>query len=116
MGELERAVIRHSVNDVIRVLENEPVRPDMIIELTAAQVMNRVSIAHLSIERAMKFVITAAGGPLIKDHDLPSRLKELRQYEPGAAIFLERAFTDAVQHYRYNANANHMTHLKSLGA
>ena len=116
MRKLERAVIRHSVNDVIRILENEPVRPDMVIELTAAQVMNRVSIAHLSIERPMKFVITEAGGPLIKDHDLPSRLNQLRQYQPDSAKFLEDAFADAVQHYRYNANANHMKHLKSLDA
>ena len=46
MGETESAVIHHSVIDVIGVLENQPVRPDMIVELTAAQVMNRVSIAH----------------------------------------------------------------------
>ena len=114
MGKMERAVIRHSVNDVIGVLENQPVRPDLNVGLTVAQVMNRVSIAHLSIERAMKFVITEAGGDLIKDHDLPSRLKELRQHEPGSAKFLEEAFEAAVRHYRYNANATHMKHLKSL--
>ena len=114
MGETESAVIHHSVIDVIGVLENQPVRPDMIVELTAAQVMNRVSIAHLSIERAMKFVITEAGGPLIKNHDLPSRLNELRQYEPESAKFLEEAFEDAVRHYRYNSNSTHMKHLKSL--
>ena len=114
MGETESAVIRHSVSDVIGILENQPVRPDMIVELTAAQVMNRVSIAHLSIERAMKFVITEAGGPLIKNHDLPSRLNELRQLEPDSAKFLEEAFEDAVHHYRYNSNATHMKHLKSL--
>ena len=114
MGEIERAVIRHSVSDVIRVLENEPVRPDMIVELTGAQVMNRVSIAHLSIERAMKFIITEAGGPLIKNHDLPSRLNELRQNEPNSAKFLEEAFEDSVRHYGYNSNSTHMKHLKSL--
>ena len=114
MGKVERAVIRHSVRDVIRVLENQPVRPDMFTELTVAQVMNRVSLAHLSIERAMKFIITEAQGPLIKNHDLPSRLKELRQHEPDSAKFLEEAFGEAVQHYRYNANAGYMEHLKSL--
>ena len=114
MGKVERAVIRHSVMDVIRVLENQPVRPDMIAELTVAQVMNRVSLAHLSIERAMKFIITEAQGPLIKDHDLPSRLNELRQHESESAKFLEEAFGEAVWHYRYNANAAHMKHLKSL--
>ena len=114
MGKVERAVIRHSVRDAIKVLEDQPVRPDVFAELTVMQIMNRVSSAHLSIERAMKFIITEAGGPLIKDHDLPSRLNELRQYEPESAKFLEEAFGEAVRHYRYNANAAHMKHLKSL--
>ena len=112
--KLNRIVMRHSVTDAIRILENNPVRPDMIPELTIAQVMNRVSTAHLSIERAMKFVITEAGGPLVKNHDLPSRLKELRQHEPDSAHFLEEAFKEAVQHYRYNAHSSHMKHLQSL--
>ena len=114
MGKVERAVIRHSVMDVIKVLENQPVRHDMNTELTVTRVMNRVSIAHLSIERAMKFIITEAGGLFIKDHDLPSRLNELRQHEPESAKFLEEAFGEAVRHYNYKANATHMEHLKSL--
>ena len=112
--KIKRTVMQHSVTDAIRVLENNPVQPDMVAELTIAQVMNRVSTAHLSIERTMKFLITEAGGPLIKNHDLPSRLNELRQYEPASAEFLEEAFIAAVQHYRYNANARHMKHLQSL--
>ena len=114
MEGMKRAVIRHSVDDAIEILEKQPVRHDMIAELTIAQVMNRVSVAHLSIERTMKFIITEAGGPHVYDHDLSSRLRELRQYKPDSAKFLEEAFEDAVRHYRYNANAKHMKHLKSL--
>ena len=113
-SKLKRSVMLNSVEDTIRVLENNPVRPDMVVELTIAQVMNRVSIAHLSIERAMKFLIIEAGGPLVKNHDLPSRLKELRQQEPDSAKFLEEAFEDAVQHFHYNPSATQMKHLKSL--
>ena len=113
-SKLKRSVMLLSVEDVIEILENNPVRQDMIPQLNIARVMNRISAAHLSIERTMKFVITEAGGPLVKNHDLPSRLNELRQHEPSAAQFLEEAFTDAVQHYRYNPNASHMKHLQSL--
>ena len=115
MGKMQRAVIRYSVTDVIRILENEPVQPDMVTELTVAQLMNRVSMAHLSIERAMKFLITEAGGTFAWNHDLPSRLKELRPHDPESTRFLEKAFEDAVRHYRYDTNASHMEHLKSLG-
>ena len=52
-SKLKRSVMLNSVEDTIRVLENNPVRPDMVVELTIAQVMNRVSTAHLSIERGI---------------------------------------------------------------
>ena len=113
-SNLKRSVMMNSVEDVIEILENNPVRQDMIPQLNIARVMNRISAAHLSIERTMKFVITEAGGPLVKNHDLPSRLNELRQHEPLSAQFLEEAFTDAVQYYSYNPNASHMKHLQSL--
>ena len=76
--------------------------------------MNRTSIAHLSIERAMKFVITESRGTFTKNHDLLCQLNGLRQYEPNSAQYLATAFTAAVRHYRYNANARHMRHLRSL--
>ena len=113
-SKLKRSVMLHSVEDVIEILKNNPVRQDMIPQLNIARVMNRISVAHLSIERTMKFVITEAGGPLVKNHDLSSSLNELRQHEPSSAQFLEEAFADAVQHYQYNANSSHMKHLQSL--
>ena len=114
MVDRQRAIIRHSVKDVIRILENEPVKVDMVHEITAVQVMNRVSIAHLSIERALKFLITKAGGPLTEDHNLNHRYQELQRHDPGSARFLEEIFAAAVQHYRYNPNTANMTHLKTL--
>ena len=114
MTDIQRAIIRHSVEDVIRILENEPVKRDLIPEITAVQVMNRVSIAHLSIERALKFLIAEAGGSPAATHDLRDRHDELLHHDPVSAKSLEGAFEAAVRHYRYNHNAANMTHLKSL--
>ena len=104
----------YSVEDVIRILENEPVKGDMVPGTTAVQFMNRVSIAHLSIERAFKFLIEKAGGRHVATHDLRNRYEELRQCDPASARFLEKAFQAAVHHYRYNPNAADMGHLKSV--
>lgn len=114
MVDLLRVTIRHSVEDVIRILENEPVRGDMVPQITAVQVMNRTSIAHLSIERALKFLITTAGGPLIENHDLGDQYNELVRHDPMSAKHLEEAFQAAVRHYRYNPNSSGMTHLKTV--
>ena len=114
MVDIQRAIIRHSIDDVIRILENEPVKEDMVPEITIVQVMNRVSIAHLSIERAFKFLITRAGGPLVETHDLRRRYEELQQYDLVSSKVLEETFHAAVGHYGYNPNSANMTHLKSL--
>ena len=114
MATQERYFVRQSVQDVIRILHGQPVRGDMIPQIAIVQVMNRISIAHLSIERAMKFLIEEAGGQYEETHDLPARLKELKQYAAAAAEFLEEAFQNAVQHYKYKPNATGMGYLKDL--
>ena len=113
-ADIKRAIIRHSVQSVIRDLENDPIRPDFVGETTTVQVIDRVTRAHLSIERAMKFIIEQAGGSLTKDHHLGDRLRDLAQYEPESAAFLIHAFEVAVRHYRFNPNVDDAKHLKSL--
>ncbi len=112
--DIELAVIQVSVRDVIQILENEPVQPDLIGAITAAQIMNRAAIAHLSIERALKFLIKRAGGPLLERHDLDLQLRRLVRHDPISAVFLIHSYQAAVRHYRFNPNADHMGHLRSL--
>ena len=114
MSDIQRAIIRHSIEDVIHILEHEPVKGDLVPQITAVQVMNRVAIAHLSIERALKFLITKAGGPLVETHNLRSQYQELLLHDPVLAKRLEGVFEAAVRHYRYNPNAAYMTHLQTL--
>ena len=103
MVDIKRRVIRHSVEDVIRILERVPVRGDMVLELPIIESINRVSLAHLSIERAMKFLIIDAGRTYRENHHIPLHLKQLRECEPETVKFLEDAFDDAVRHYRFNS-------------
>lgn len=114
MADMKRHLIDHSVEDVVRILENVPVIGDMIAERPFIETMNRVSLAHLSIERTMKFLIEEAGQTYAEDHHLPLHLEKLRQCEPETVKFLEEAFADAVRHYRFNINARGLGHLKSL--
>ena len=114
MEEFQRAAIRHSLQDVIHILENEPVQGDLIVLWPIVETMNRVSIAHLSVERGMKFLITAGEGPLIEEHDLHLQLQQMRKYDPESARFLEQAFEEAVNHYQCNPNKKPMKHLKTL--
>ena len=114
MTDIQRRIVKHSVDDVICILENVPVRRDMIPEINALQVMNRASMAHLSIERAIKFLITEAGGVFLEEHDLRDRYRELLQHDPASSKFLEESFEAAVHHFRYNYNLTDLKHLKNL--
>ena len=96
------------------MLENEPVEGDMFIHLTAVRTLNRISLAHLSIERAIKYLITAAGADYKRKHDLKNRYEELIQCDPDSAAFLSQAFQAAVKHYNYNPDEKPMAHLTSL--
>lgn len=113
---VERAIIQHSICDVIGMLENQPVQPDYVGQITAAQLLNRAFLAHLSIERALKFLITQAGGPLIKEHHLGRQLRELARHDRRSTDSLEQAFQAAVRHFRFNQNARDMGHLRTLEA
>ena len=114
MADNERVISRHSVEDIIGILENEPVKADLFAQITAVELMNRISIAHLAIERALKFLITEAGGPVVPTHDLKDRYQDLVCYDHTSAKYLAEAFDAAVQHYRYNPNAANMRHVKTL--
>ena len=112
--EEKRYIIQYSLEDVIDVLQGAPIQRDMVAQITVVQVMNRIPVAHLSIERAMKFLITEAGGQFDQEHGLEGRLKELNEHDKEAADFLDTAFREAVEHYRYNPKAHYMGHLESL--
>ena len=112
--EEKRYIIQHSIEDVIDVLQGAPIQRDMVAQITVVQVMNRIPVAHLSIERAMKFLITKAGGQFDEEHSLEGRLKELNEHDREAADFLNTAFREAVDHYGYNPKAPYMGHLENL--
>ena len=110
----KRYIIQYSLEDVIDVLQGAPIQRDMVAQITVVQVMNRIPVAHLSIERAIKFLITEAGGQFDEEHSLEGRLNELNEHDQDAADFLNMAFREAVEHYGYNPNAPYMGHLENL--
>ena len=114
MSNFERAIIQISLEDVIRILEDAPPTGHFIPYITIAQVMNRVSIAHLSIEKAIKFLIREAGGKIIEKHHLGNRFRDLKVHDAESAAFLEDAFEAAKNHYGLNDRAEGMTHFRSL--
>ena len=110
-----RAITQCSVEDVIQILENEPPTGGWLFpHITTAQVMNRVSLAHLSIERTLKLLIYEKGAPVEKIHDLLDLFLKLKTHDAETGEFLEEAFRSAVRHYRLNPAAKHMSHFHSL--
>ena len=115
MGEFEHRIVQISIEDVIRILEDSPARNHSLLpHVTIVEVMNRVSIAHLSIEKAIKYLIRKAGGDFEKEHDLGDTFRELRLYDRESANFLEKAFSAAVKFYGFDSAAKGMNYLARL--
>ncbi len=108
------------MDDVISILESAPVQPDRVSQITVVQVMNRAPMAHLSIERALKFLLRKHGIDLEdrthKHHDLRKHLETLRHCDTDTAAYLEHAFNAATSFYNLNANRPELKHLQSLGS
>ena len=54
---MEQFAVQFSIDDALRILDDSPIRPDLATQVTLVQITNRVPIAHLAIERALKFLI-----------------------------------------------------------
>ena len=77
--------------------------------------MNRVAIAHLSIEKAIKYLIREAGGGRKKGHNLVNLLRELELFDMESASYLENVFAAAVEFYGFDSiedGTNHPAELK----
>ena len=111
----QRAITLCSVEDVIKILENEPPYSGWLFpHVTTAEVMNRASLAHIAIERTLKLLIYEKGTPFERIHDLRDLWAELKCHDLESAEFLEEAFQSSVRHYRIKPGAKHMTHFRSL--
>ena len=114
MDKVHKHIIGSSIRDTVRILDSAPVKPDMIPEITAYQMMNRAPIAHLSIERGLKSLIIEFGGQHKDEHNLLPLYRKLGKLHPEAATFFSKSFDEAVRTYRYNVNTTGSEHLKSL--
>ena len=114
MADYERTIIGFSLDDVIHILEHEPVQPDMVPEITISRIMNRGPIAHLAIERALKFLIEKANGTWEEHHNLHTHLEVLRKDDANSVAFLETAFDDAIEHYQINPDSPGKNHFENL--
>ena len=111
---IQKHMIQFSLKDTIGMLDASPAKADLIPEVTVIQVMNRAPIAHLAIERTLKFLIHAAGGNFEETHTLNRHREALEDCDPKAEDYLACAFDEAVRFYRYNTNAVDLKHLRSL--
>ena len=114
MTNYKDSIIEVSLNDVTDILEHSPVQHDLVPEIVIARMMNRGPIAHLAIERALKFLLEKANGTWQRHHDLHKHLEALRKSDAASVEYLEQVFDEAIQHYRINPNEPDNNHFKNL--
>ena len=111
---METYKIQESVEDVIAILDSAPMHLDLVRETNIVQLTNRAPIAHLAIERALKALITGAGGPAKHIHALHVLYRVLGECDKPSAAYLARAFEDAVGFFGYNVKAKGFRQFRTL--
>ena len=114
--KLRNNIAQRSVWDVISIIQSAPVVFDLVPDVVIYQVLNRIPLAHLTIEKSLKYRIQQSGGQIIKSHDLHKQLDRLRRSAQDDAEFLYQAFNQAVSWYDIRATAPKYEHLSSLHA
>ena len=100
--------------DVINVIQSSPVRSNLVSDVVINQVLNRIPLAHLTIEKSLKYRIQQVTGKITRGHDLHKQLDLLRGSSQDDAEFLDQAFDRAVSFYDIDAAAPECDHLSSL--
>ena len=113
---MEEFAVQFSIGDALQILDDSPLRPDTPTQTTFVQISNRVPMAHLAIERGLKFLIRKHGGEVVHHHNLHKHLRQLREFDPSAVAFLEKTFGDTIAFYGLNPNHRGLGHIRSLNA
>ena len=114
MDTMDRYKIQASIEDVISILDSSPIQRDWIAETNVVQLTNRVTVAHLAIERGLKALLTEAGSSAERTHNLHKLYRVLGGCNQKAADYLATAFEDAVSFFGYNANTKGFKQFRSL--
>ena len=101
---MEEFAVQFSIDDALQILDDSPLQPDAPMQTTFVQISNRVPIAHLAIERGLKFLIKKHGGTFGEHHGLNKHLRKLRELDPIAVAFLETTFDDTTVFYGLSPN------------
>ena len=105
---------RYSMDDTLKILDAVPLKRDLSPDHMLVEITNRAAIAHLAIERGLKYLLARACGTVKHKHSLGQFYKQLSELDKTTADQLADAFDDAVQFFGYNPNSNGFGHLRSL--
>ena len=111
---MEEFAVQFSIGDALQILDDSLQQPDTPAQVTLIQITNRIPMAHLAIERGLRFLIEKHGVKSDQHHDLHKHLRKLRHLHHSAVAYLERAFDDATAFYGLNPNRPNLGHIKSL--
>ena len=114
MDTMERFKVQGSIREVIATLDSAPIRIDLVPEANIVQLTNRMSDAHLAIERGLKSLIVAAGECPEDIHSLNKLYRHLGKCDQQSAHYLAKAFDDAVSFFGYDVKTKGLGHFRSL--
>ena len=98
----EKWNIRDSVEDAITILDSAPMPNDLSREYMLVRITNRAPIAHLAIERGLKYLYYQAGGDKKRTHDLPALYSLVKEKDAPSANYLAHAYNEIISFFQFD--------------
>ena len=114
--QMEKFAVQISIGDALQILDDSPLHSGTPTRITLPQITNRIPVAHLAIERGLKFLIQENGREFKPHHNVHTHVRLLRELDAVAVTFLEKTFDDTTAFYGLNPNHPDLGHLRSLDA
>lgn len=114
MDHMERFKIQGSIKRAIEILDSIPPQRDLVPEANTVNLIDPLSTAHLAIERALKALISDAGGTYGHTHGLNKLYRCLGDCNQEIFQYLAKAFNDAVGFFGYNVNVKGLRQFRSI--
>ena len=116
MNKQAERLLFSQLRNVRKRVEQNPIKPDIVLAYNAMQIGDFVEQTHVAIEKGLKWAVVKAGGIPGERHSLQGLVQKLGDLDDGPIIldYLRKSFNAVRRFYRIDISRPEFRHIKTL--
>ena len=116
MNKQAERLLFSQLRNVRKRVEQNPIKPDIVLAYNAMQIGDFVEQTHVAIEKGLKWAVVKAGGIPGERHSLQGLVQKLGDLDDGPIIldYLRKSFNAVRRFYRIDTSRPEFRHIKTL--